>query len=175
MNDSERRLPAKHPVSLQLFNPQNISFVINSDFKNFNIENFNFRLQSSHLMAEKLIVDLPKDKSISSILDSTYLDIEIDGENISAKELSSFSPKLKKLNESLDLDLSVKGYLSDLHININNISSKNNLKIKGNAQITGLKDGFDSYVYGRLNECYIPSEVSQHISQLFLEDKLDQI
>ena len=108
---------------------KNLSFSLNSNYKDFKIENLNIAIDNSVINANNFSFSIKKSDEKQLLIDSTYIDIDLIGNNITPNEFSSFYTKLNDFDKSFDFNVNISGYLCDLYLNKLHIYSSENLNI----------------------------------------------
>ena len=120
---------------------------MNSNYKDFKIENLNIAIDNSVINANNFSFSIKKSDEKQLLIDSTYIDIDLIGNNITPNEFSSFYTKLNDFDKSFDFNVNISGYLCDLSLNKFHIYFSETLNILADAQINVINLGLVAYFF----------------------------
>lgn len=119
--------------------------------KSFSLLNLVLETQKASLIGDIKVTN-PKEKPFSDFITAFKSDVHIKESSVVLSEFKYFAPQLKNYNEKIEVSFHAKGKVSDVRINDLNCSFGKVTKISGNADLNGLPDIDNTFIYADLKQ-----------------------
>ena len=95
--------------------------------------------------------------SLHPLIDVAPLHIDIDPSHIYLKDLSAFVPAFKKFTDTVSISSKIRGEINNLKLSQISVKYQNKLDFIGKAELQGITNPAEAYLFGQVNKLYLSS------------------
>ena len=155
INASIKRLSVTESSGIEL---KKLSLKVVGNRDQMQLQNFEVNLPQSKLEIDTMNLRYAGVTSFDEFADQVEFSLQTLPSHISLGDLSAFVPGFKNFKERVDFGLALKGTINQLSFTNINVNADEHLYIQGNANIDGLSNPKEAYLFTKLSRLSIDQE-----------------
>ncbi len=150
------------------FKLNKVSLHIAANKSKASLRDFQIALPNSKVAIDDMQLDYSDLSQSLDFLSSVGFDMYMSHSYISPVDISAFESRLRNFHQTMDISLRAKGTFKQISIPYINMSYGNDITLRADATLTGVKSANDAYIFGKIDQLDVTPYIIEKIAQNYI-------